>query len=104
VAIVCTKTEVSICLFYTKRSPKIFLIHITDSIKDMDPKALKKEFCGEGKRISQSVIRGLDRELKLAKMNGDRNLKKKIKLRYSASDLLCKLDSPNGFQTAVSFD
>lgn len=48
----------------------------------MDTGGLRRDFVGPEKSISTSVMDELDRQLKQAKMENNRTLKKKIKRRY----------------------
>ncbi len=50
--------------------------------QDINQKTARREFCGPGKRIDQSVMDELDIEIEEAKKTNDRVLKKKLKRKY----------------------
>lgn len=51
----------------------------TDISKDINVKMQRKEFCGNGKRISAAVMERLDHDIEQAKNANDRSLKKALK-------------------------
>jgi len=73
-AVVCTKSEVTALLCSLPNvSPT------TEFYQDINQKTARREFCGPNKRIPESVMNQIDRDIEKAKADGDKAHKKELK-------------------------
>lgn len=54
---------------------------MTTSFQSIDERAALREFCGPGKKMSRSVIDGIDGDIERAKDSNNHALKKELKRR-----------------------
>jgi hypothetical protein len=67
---------------------------MADLRQDINQRTARREFCGPDKRIAESRMEQLDKDIEDAKEAGNRVLKKELKRRYVGfmlSSVLCGL-------------
>jgi hypothetical protein len=57
---------------------------MAESYQDINQKTARREFCGLDKKIPESVMEQLDKDIEDARKSGNRVLKKELKRKHAA--------------------